>query len=112
MGSKVRIRAVNAAYAQTVQQNHSGLDEEKKGMLGKEGTLDSVDSDGDFMVTVNGTTRCWNACMVEVLGAGRGATLKLGRWVHISTPTCARGEEGGVHISTCTCARGEGGGLT
>jgi len=46
----VRIRAVPAAEAETLQKGHGGINDTMKSQLGKEGVVGGFDSDGDVRV--------------------------------------------------------------
>ena len=48
--SGVRIRAVPAAEAETLQKGHGGINDTMKSQLGKEGVVGGFDSDGDVRV--------------------------------------------------------------
>jgi hypothetical protein len=72
-GDRVRVRNVSVTEARQLQEQHGGWSESMTSLLGREGTVSSVDDDGD--VNVHG--KCWNPALLErvdAVDAPAGAT--------------------------------------
>ena len=70
IGGPVHIKVVSKAELERLQTGHGGMTDSMLAMMGKEGTLRAVDSDGDCRVEVEGDRKLWNPAMIEAVGAG------------------------------------------
>ena len=66
IGNRVRIRPVPEAEARRLQEAHGGFADSMAEMLGREGAVTGIDSDGD--IRVHG--KCWNPALVELVADG------------------------------------------
>ena len=104
VGGQVRLRAISRAELERLQKGHGGFVESMAGMLGKVGTLESFDSDGDANVVVDGNKKCFNPIVLEMTvgtrvtrgpnwkwadqdgGSGKAGTIKevkVDKWVRV-----------------------------
>ena len=95
IGGKVRIKQVSKAELERLQKGHGGFAESMLAMLGKEGTLHSIDKDCDCRVTIDGNRKMWNPVMVEAPGGAVSvmSTVSVGGAVRIRSVSEAKAKE-------------------
>jgi len=74
-GSRVMIRSVSVAEAETAQRGHGGYASSMASMFGKAGVVMRVDDDGDLHVRMDDGSgeKCWSPALVTLL-SGFSAT--------------------------------------
>jgi len=81
VGDKVKIRLVSVSEASKLQEGHGGWASDMSDLLGKSGTIERIDSDGDVLVL----SKMWNA---ELLEKEKQPRLQVGECV-VLTPDFA-----------------------
>ena len=80
VGDRVKIRKVSTKEAESLQRGHGGYESSMDELLGEEGEVTAIDSDGDVRVR----EKVWNPMLLETVGAVDGR-LRVGEKVVLAT---------------------------